>query len=244
MVPQLAAILQDCPLFSRLDERRFARLFAISRLVRFRKGQLIFRQGEACPGIYIVGSGLVRIFQRGPQGREQVLHIVGPGGTFAEVAVIGGFDCPANAEAVTAAVCGLVPREPFRDWIHEDHQLSPALLMGLTVWTRHLVGLVEDVTLRDAAGRLARWLLAAAPEDDIVRLPSLKKHLASQLNITGETLSRTLKRLEKAGIIAAAERGEIRILDRPKLAAEAAGEGKAPAPPTLIDNPPPRKTRR
>lgn len=223
MASQLVNILQDCPFFSRLDAERFGRLFAMARLVKFRKGQLIFRQGQACPGIYIVGSGLVRIFQRGPQGREQVLHIVGPGGTFAEVAAIGGFECPANAEAVTAAVCALVPQEPFCRWMHEDHKLCLELLLGLTLWTRHLVGLLEDVTLRDAAGRLARWLLAAAGDDGIIRLPSLKKHLASQLNITSETLSRTLKRLEDAGIIAAAGRGAIRILDRPKLEAEAAG---------------------
>ncbi|GAB4136468.1 Crp/Fnr family transcriptional regulator [Thermopirellula anaerolimosa] len=223
MTPQLVQILQDCPFFSRLDEQRFARLFAMSRLVKFRKGQLIFRQGQACPGIYIVGTGLVRIFQRGPQGREQVLHIVGPGGTFAEVAAIGGFDCPANAEAVTAAVCALVPQEPFHMWIHEDHRLCLALLLGLTIWTRHLVGLLEDVTLRDASGRLARWLLTATPDDGIIRLPSLKKHLASQLNITSETLSRTLKRLEEAGVIAAGGRGAIRVLDRARLEAEAAG---------------------
>lgn len=225
MVPQLVKILQDCPFFSRLDQSRFSHLFAISRLVKFRKGQLIFRQGQACPGIYIVGSGLVRIFQRGPQGREQVLHIVGPGGTFAEVAAIGGFDCPANAEAVTAAVCALVPREPFHKWIHEDHQLCMALLLGLTIWTRHLVGLLEDVTLRDAAGRLARWLLTVAPNDGVIRLPSLKKHLASQLNITSETLSRTLRRLEDAGIIATGGRGTIRVLDRVRLEAAAAGGG-------------------
>ncbi len=223
VTPQLVTILQECPFFSRLDERRFARLFAMSRLVRFRKGQMVFRQGQDCPGIFIVGTGLVRIFQRGPQGREQVLHLVGPGGTFAEVAAIGGFQCPANAEAVTASVCALVPQEPFTRWMQEDHELCLKIIFGLTAWTRYLVGLLEDVTLRDATGRLARWLLTSVGENGIIRLPSFKRHLASQLNITSETLSRTLRRLQDGGIIQSNGRGVIRILDRARLESAAAG---------------------
>ena len=54
---------------------------------------MVFRENDACPGVFVVGQGLVRVFKTGAGGKEQVLHMVGPGETFAEVAAIGGFNC-------------------------------------------------------------------------------------------------------------------------------------------------------
>ena len=83
----------------------------------------------------------------------------------------------------------------------EGERQALGMMSGLTLWVRHLVGLMEDVVLRDAAGRLARYLLDSQVGDDgLVELPTLKRHLASHLNLTSETFSRTLRRLIDAGL--------------------------------------------
>jgi len=214
----VADILHECRLFSQVNPAGFARLVAIARLCRFEKGDVIFREGQPCPGVYVVGSGLVRVFKAGPGGKEHVLHIVGPGNTFAEVAAIGGFDLPAAAQAIADTTCVLLPLDRFRRQLEEDHALCLALMSGMTLWVRHLVALMEDVVLRDAAGRLARFLLNAAPaEDGSVELPALKRHLASHLNLTSETFSRTLRRLCDARLIEQLDNGRVRLLDRDGL---------------------------
>jgi len=211
-------ILHGCRLFSEVPPAGFQRLAAMARLHRFRKGQLIFRQQEECPGVYVVGSGLVRVFKRAAGGREHVLHVVGPGNTFAEVAAIGRFDLPASAEAIEPTVCALLPADRFRKALEEDHPLCLGIVGGLTQWVRHLVGLMEDVVLRDAAGRLARFLLDSPPQrDGTIELPTLKRHLASHLNLTSETFSRTLRRLVDAGLIAELENHRVQLLDRDGL---------------------------
>jgi CRP/FNR family transcriptional regulator len=223
MQPNVIDILANCKLFTGLSESSFNRLVAIAQIRRFDKGRLIFHQGDECPGVYVVGTGLVRVFKKGPGGKEHVLHMVGPGETFAEVAAIGGFDCPACAEAVAESVCALVPMDRLRAALEDDHELCRGMLVSLTLWVRHLVGLMEDIVLRDATGRLARYLLdAPADEADKIELPTLRRHLASHLNLTSETFSRTLRRLTDAGLISQTD-DQIYLLDREKLGLVAEG---------------------
>ena len=147
--------MQGCRLFARVGAQGFQRLVTIARLCEFDKGEIIFREGQDCPGIYVVGSGLVRVFKTAANGKEHVLHMIGPGNTFAEVAAIGGFCCPASAEAVAPTTSALLPLEAFRQLLETDATLCREMLMGMATWVRHLVDLIEDVVLRDAAGRLA-----------------------------------------------------------------------------------------
>ncbi len=101
------------------------------------------------------------------------------------------------------------------------------MMTGLTLWVRHLVNLMEDVVLRDAAGRLARYLLQSPPDaEGRIELPGLKRHVASHLNLTSETFSRTLRRLLDAGLIAESDANRVQVLDRGRL--EQVAEGLFP----------------
>lgn len=227
MEANIIDILHGCRFFSQVQAREFQRLVRMAHLVRYKKGEVIFREGMECPGVFIVGSGLVRIYKSGPGGKEHVLHIVGPGETFAEVAAIGGFACPAHAEAIAATRCALLPLDLFRQALQEEHQLCLDMMAGMAIWVRQLVGLIEDLVLRDAAGRLARYLLDAVPDGkDAVALPTLKRHVASHLNLTSETLSRTLRRLQEAGLIAQPDGNRLQVLDRAGL--QMVAEGNTP----------------
>jgi CRP/FNR family transcriptional regulator, dissimilatory nitrate respiration regulator len=223
-------ILHDCTLFSKVPPVGFQRLATIARLCQFRKAQVIFREGEPCPGVFVVGQGAVRVFKTGSAGKEHVLHIVGPGETFAEAAAIGGFPLPATAEALKKTSCVLLPNDRFRDVLAGDQELCLGMMTGLTLWVRHLVSLMEDIALRDAAGRLARFLLdlhaSKGQADGTIKLPGLKRHLASHLNLTSETFSRTLRRLVEAGLVAEIDKSYVKLLDRKKL--NQVAEGRFP----------------
>lgn len=215
---QIRETLTTCRFFQEVRGDALETLIRMGRLKTFPKGEIIFREGDPPPGVFAVASGSVRVFKTAPNGKEHVLHFADRGATFAEVAVLGGFRCPAYAEAVRESTCVLLPTEPFQRALREDHELCQQLLASMAFWVRNLVGLLEDIVLRDAAGRLARRLLEAAPADDSsFALPSLKKDLASHLNLTSETLSRTLARLVKTGRVEQLRGGRLRILDREGL---------------------------
>jgi len=184
----------------------------MARFVAYEAGRLIFRDGDPCPGVFVVAKGVVRVYKTSPGGKEHVLHLAEPGSTFAEVAAIGGFDCPAHAAAVTDCRCVLLPNDRFRAALHKDHELALGMMTGMSRWVRGLVSLLEDIVLRDAAARLARYLIAQADETHQVRLPARKRDVANHLNLTSETLSRLLSRFEAQGWLAR-EGDALKLLD-------------------------------
>lgn len=206
---------------------------------RYAKGQRIFTQGDACPGLFVVGEGLVQIAKLSPTGKSHILHFAEPGRTFAEVAAMGNFAVPADAVAIEDSVCAMIPTTYFRRMLEQHHALCLQLLEGMSLWVRSLVGLLEDVVLRDATGRVAGYLLRAAEHEWLLRhpggtapatgpgrpaarpasgvadfvfsIPMKRKDLASHLNLTGETLSRTFRRLVDAGLIETIDNQQTRI---------------------------------
>jgi CRP-like cAMP-binding protein len=84
------------------------------------------------------------------------------------------------------------------------------------------VHLLEDVVLRDASARVAAALLELGDGEGELRLPMQKQDLASHLNLTSETFSRTLRRFEEMGLIATAAGQRLRILQREQLESIAA----------------------
>jgi len=217
-------VLRAASLFRGLSPDSLGLVARTCRRVRFPKGRLIFRQGEEAPGVYCVQSGLVRVYKLAPSGKQHVLHFADPGSTFAEVAALSGAPLPAYAEAAEDTVCALVPAGPFRGLLESNHQLCLELLDGYSQWVRRLVGLLEDLVLRDAAGRVASHLLAAASGSEReFRLKVRKRDLANHLNLTSETLSRTLRRLAESGLVEVGPGQALRVVDRAGLADVAAG---------------------
>jgi len=154
-----------------------------------------------------VAEGTVRVFRLAPDGREQILHVFGPGELVGEVPVFQGGRFPACAAADGPAATVFVPADGFLALGRRNPQVLLDLLAVLSQRLRRFVHLIDDLSLKEVGARLARHLLDLRRDGGAaVELDSTKAVLANRLGTIAETLSRTLRKMQDRGLITVAGR--------------------------------------
>ncbi len=212
-------------LFHGLPRPQLEAVARISQLKRAPRGQEIFRHGDPAEGFYAVAEGKVKVFRASPLGKEQILHVFGPGESFGEIAVFERGAFPAGAQALADSQLLFFPRKAFSEAIRKDPELAMNMMALLAVRLRQLVRKVEEIGLKEVPARLAAYLLGLAGEQEReqIRLDIPKGQIALSLGASQETLSRTLKRFAERGLVRVKGR-DVALLDRPGLERLAQGE--------------------
>ena len=218
-LPQLTAI----PLLERLAPEQRGRVVASGSERAFERGEIIFHEGEEAAALFVVLSGQVKLVRYSPKGRELLLHLANPGQTFAAAALFAGETYPATAEVVEPARIWCLPRAVLIDLLRASPELALAMLASVSMWTRRLASKLELLTQRRVEERLALYLLARAGEVELepgaeIALTQPRNLIAAQCGTGPEVISRTFRRLEDDGILAAAPH-HVTVLDPARLRA-------------------------
>ena len=214
-----ARIIAAIPAFNGLPESQLSDIHRIAKERAYAKGELIFSERDEGDGFYVVVDGRVKIFKLSSEGKEQILHIFGPGEPFGEVPVFSGQSFPANAEAIAKSRLLFFPRRDFIGLISENPSLALNMLAVLSKRLRQFTVQVENLSLKEVPERLASYLIYLAEEQgkaDAVSLPISKGQLASLLGTIPETLSRIFAKMSGEGLIQV-DGKRIRLLDRTSL---------------------------
>ncbi|HPK53605.1 MAG TPA: Crp/Fnr family transcriptional regulator [Smithellaceae bacterium] len=201
---ELLKKIAGIPLFSGLSRKQCAGIAAITLERNFKKGQHIFAEGDEGHGFYAIISGGVKIFKLSPEGKEQILHIMGPGEPFGEAAVFAGEPFPASAQTIAESKILFFPRKSFSELLSQNPSLALNMLSFLSHRLRVLTNLVETLSLKEVPGRLAAYLLYSGKhknEPAVLELGISKNQLAGLLGTIPETISRILSRMRKEKLI-------------------------------------------
>jgi CRP/FNR family transcriptional regulator, dissimilatory nitrate respiration regulator len=213
-------------LFRGLSDSDHEELTRIGVKQDFLRGEIIFHEGEEGAGFYLVESGMIKIYKISLDGKEQILHILGPGEPFAEVALFAGSSYPANAMAIEKSSVLFFPRQAFSELVSKQPSLALNMLGTLSLRLRQFAQMVEALSLKEVPGRLAAYILLeneTHQKKNAIKLPIAKSQLASLLGTIPETLSRILAKMTKQGLISATG-SSILILDIEGLQDLAVGE--------------------
>ena len=204
----LLSLLKRVAIFASLSEPEFAFLRSHLLQRRYSAGKLIFAEGDACTGLYVVQSGHVRIFKSSAGGREQVLSIDGPGSSIAELPVFDGGNYPASALGVSDCTLLFFSSQDFHSLCLQHPQVALKVLRVVGSRLRKLVGIIEELSFTTVRHRLIALLVrlgkaqAARNGDSIVlSLPANNTELAAQIGTVRELVSRNLSRLQSEGLI-------------------------------------------
>jgi CRP-like cAMP-binding protein len=217
MTPELTKWLGRTVLFSGLDESELRRLAGIAREVSLSAGSVLFEQGDDSDGLYIVSSGIVRIYLTADDGREATINLLEEGEVIGEIAILDGLPRSAGAAALTDAKLIFVPTAPFCELIDSSPKLSRQMILMLCDRLRAANGQVDQAIFHDLRHRLVVLLRQIAiihgrVEKDVamVDLDLTQGTLAQMLGASREAVNKQLRALAKEGKIAV-DAGQIRI---------------------------------
>lgn len=182
-------------------------------IVRYPVGGVIFAEGSAPRGWYVVVDGSVRIV-RGQGSRQHVIHTEGPGGSMAEVPLFAGGAHPATGIAAEPTTCALFTLKVIRAAMAESEDVSLMLLRRLALRVRSLVNRLDERSAQPVRARLIDFLAqrAAGKHGGAFSIGMTQLRLAEELGTVREVISRELRELKRAGIVESLGGGRYRLI--------------------------------
>lgn len=200
----ISSILTNFFMFKELAPAQINMITEHSQLIDFSKGTSVFNRGDTAQGLYILLEGQLKLGVTSPQGSEKIISIVSPGESFGEAILFLERQFPVYAQAIMDSQVLLIPKHLIFSMLDNDPMLSRKMLAGLSVRMHQLIQDIEMLSLQSCTQRFIGYLLQiSADVSDIskITLPASKATIASLLNLTPETLSRTIAKLQQMELI-------------------------------------------
>jgi len=201
-------VLRKTDLFSGLESEDLQKVSGITISENYEPGNIVFLEGDKVKGFYILAEGRAKGYRNSPSGKQQIIKILEPGDVVAEAVIFSGEGYPISLEVTEPSRLLFIPRKEFTELLKKEPDFALRMLGELSRRLRFLVGLVEDLSLKDVSARLAKYLLDRAVSKNKslangveIKLKTPNHELASALGTTPETLSRNLRDLGEKGII-------------------------------------------
>ena len=219
----IPGLLSRMPLFSAMSEDGLRFIADTTRERRLHKGELLFQRGDRSKGFYYVIFGQMKLAFSSPQGNEKVVEVLGPHQSFGEAVMFMDQPIPVFAESLTDTLLLHIARDAVFEQLDHDPQFARQMLAGMALRLHTMIRDVESYSLRSSTQRVIGYLLQQtqdtpnADTQQTIDLPTSKQVIASRLNLTPETLSRTFHLLSEKGLIKV-DGKDIELLDLKRLA--------------------------
>lgn len=200
--------LKKVPVFSQLKEEDLKKLLSITIEKRYKKGSIVFMEGDRGEAFYFIKSGKIKISKSSKNGKELILNIYGENHVFAEVTIFNDISYPATAEVLEDAELGVILNSDLEKLIKQNADLGFNLIKILSKRLFDAQMKLKQIALNDTYSRTAHTILRLSKNLGKERngkiefdLELSRQELANMIGTARETVSRILSRFKKEGSI-------------------------------------------
>lgn len=218
-------MLREIPLFKGLPEETLTELESHSSVNRLEDGEVYINAGQPPKAFCVVLSGQLKFYRINKAGKEQVFGYARPHDVFGLTSLTDPYkSVPVNCMARQTTEVIEIDLPTIREVMHREPQLAVAILKEQSRRYASMLDLVDQLSLKDAHNRLARWLDTwvsdnhpdAGDQEILVVLPYTQSEIAAQIGTVREVVSRGFSRMEKDGILRASGK-RVTVLSRKRL---------------------------
>ncbi len=219
-------VLTATALFAVAAPQTVDQLARTSRRRTIERNEMLFAAGERATSIYIVDTGMFRVFNSSAQGTEPTLALIHEGEIIGELGVLDDLPRSASIAALRRSEIVEIPAASFRAAYGSDPAISRQMVVLLGARLRTVTDGLADLAYLDLGGRLAKYLVAESErrQDLTFRLPLTQAELGQLLGGARQSVNQVVGFFEQAGLIALDGR-TVRILDEQGLRRRAMSSG-------------------
>ncbi|KNF09800.1 global nitrogen regulator [Gottschalkia purinilytica] len=190
----------------------------------YKKGQMIFFEGDISDKLYLINKGKVKIFKYTKEGKEQILYILSEGEFVGDLSLLKKGEFKFNAEALEDVNMCQLTKDDFDDVLRKNPDMALKVLQVVYERISKLETLIQSLSTKDIESRVSGLLLNfikdfGVPKGNNVELdlPLSREDIANYIGVTRETISRKLNSMQEEGILKLVGNKKIIIQDLEKL---------------------------
>ena len=225
---QVKPLLAQTEIFGELDDAALDLLSQKAVERKFRKGHVIFHQGDPGSSICVLVSGIVKVMVTSEKGDEMVLVTLESPATFGELAVVDGLERSASVEVMEPCTVLFLDRDTLLSLIQSDSSFAEGLLRSLGALLRRLTDQAADFVFLDLHGRVAKLLLSYADsrgektdEGTVLDLHLTQGDIARMVGGSRQSINGILRSFDERGYVEV--RRKVVVLKRLDLLSRRAG---------------------
>jgi CRP-like cAMP-binding protein len=146
-------------LFSTLSDEQLSELAVDKTCNLYKKGQIVFFEGNRPAGLYCITKGKVKIYQIGGEGKEQIIRLAKDGDILGYRALISGEIYSGSASVLEDSVICFIPKKVFFDLLQINSELSTRMMKLLSQDLRMAEVRITGLAQKPVRERLAETIL-------------------------------------------------------------------------------------